>query len=93
MTARAQGRRLGRLMSEASHAVAERRGASVYRASVLKLSPLRLAVHGVDLELDDDDVRLGKSIDVGELAVGDVLVLNEVGDHDFVAVDVENEEA
>lgn len=94
MTARAAGRRLGRLLSEAAGVAVDRRGTAVHRGTVLALRPLRVDLHGVaDFELDADDVRLGKSIDPEVLAVGDVLVLNEVGDHDFVAVDVENEEA
>lgn len=94
MTARAAGRRLGRLLAEVAGAAAERRGPAVYRGTVLRVRPLRVDLHGVaDLELDADDVRLGKSIDPEVLAVGDVLVLNEVSDHDFVAVDVETEEA
>lgn len=72
-------------------------GSGRYRATVtLWQGEQRFAVdvHGLDLELDEQDVTLGQSVrrydaSVG-VQVGDALVLAEVADSDFVAVEVES---
>jgi hypothetical protein len=73
-------------------------GTGRYRATVLRWGGQKdfaLDLHGEDLELDEDDVTLGQSVrrydaDVG-IEEGDLLVLLEVGDGDFSAVDVESD--
>jgi hypothetical protein len=62
------------------------------RASVLNVSPLRLDLHGSALVLDADDVEFGREVaryvaDEG-LSRGDVLVLTEVDEGDWIAVAV-----
>lgn len=55
----------------------------------------RVDLHGEDLRLDEDDVTLGQTVrrynaDTG-LRRGDALILLELGEGDFVAVDVESD--
>lgn len=88
---RAAANRLARGMRHVAARDAERRGTGRYRATVLDTNPLRLDVHGLDLELDADDVTLGRSVTSGPaLEVDDVLVLVEVEEHEYIAVDVED---
>lgn len=60
----------------------ERQGRSVSRATVTSLDPLRVDLHGVDLELDDDDLTMSDDVRAG-LEVGHVLTLAEVDEGDY----------
>lgn len=86
-------RRIAGAMRSAAEREHERRGPGRHRGSVVQVSPLRVDLHGSDLDpLDGDDVTLGKSVTAaGPLAEGDVLVLIEVEDGEYVAVDVEED--
>jgi hypothetical protein len=70
----------------------ERQGRRVYRGTITSLSPLGVDLLGVDLTLDEDDLELSADVEAYDtttgLAVGDVLMLLEVEDGDFVAVAV-----
>lgn len=77
-----------RQAAERSH---ERRGTGRYRGTVLSTSPLRIDLHGSDLDLDASDVTIGKSVTASGFAAGDVLILVEVEQAEYVAVDVEEE--
>jgi hypothetical protein len=76
----------------------EQNGSGRYRATVTRWdSPGAFTVdlHGHDLDLTDDDVTLGQTVrryeaDVG-IKEGDNLVLLELADGDFVAVEVESD--
>jgi hypothetical protein len=68
-----------------------------YRATVTfwqSETNFRADLHGVDLELDAGDVTLGQSVRrynaAHGIAAGDALILLELADADFVAVDVES---
>ncbi len=95
-------RAAARIIASAIHGApkrhAEEQGPGRYRASVKRWdsqSRFVLDLHGQDLELDEDDVTLGQSVrryDAGpKIKVGDVLVLVEIDDGDFSAVDVESD--
>lgn len=70
----------------------ERVGPRVYRGTITGLSPLAIDLHGVDLNLDDQDVQLSQDVqryDTSEgLAVGDQLALIEVAEGDWIATTV-----
>jgi hypothetical protein len=77
---------------------AEERGPGRFRGEVTRWGgedDFVIGLHGEDMDLDEDDVTLGQSVrtyhrDVG-IDVGDTLILVEVGEADFVAVDVESD--
>lgn len=68
----------------------ERHGLGRRRGTVLSTSPLRVDLHGEDMELDGQDVTLGRSVASEGVSEGDVLVLVEVDEGEWVAVDVED---
>lgn len=78
---------------------AEKQGSGRYRGQITSWrneSDFKVDLHGVDLPLlDEDDITLGQSVRkyhaTTGLEVGDVLVLMELSEDDFVAVDVESE--
>lgn len=74
-----------RLAAERSH---ERRGTGRYRATVLAVNPLRLDLHGSDLQIDSG-VTLERRVAADGFEIGDVLILLEVDDGEFVAIGVE----
>jgi hypothetical protein len=86
---RAAARKMAAAIRHGAARDAERRGTGRHRATVLDTSPLRLDLHGSDLQLDNTDVTLGKSVVTAGFAVNDVLVLIEVDDAEWIAVDVE----
>lgn len=71
---------------------AKRENRSRARATVTSVDPLELDLHGSDLVLDDDDVEFSQDVarySASEgLDEGDVLVLIEVDEGDWVAVTV-----
>jgi hypothetical protein len=87
--------RIARAMRKAARHHAQQAGPGRYLATVVRWEShddFALDVHGEDLELDDDDVTLGQSVrrydrDVG-VAQGDDLVLIEIADDEYVAVEV-----
>jgi hypothetical protein len=94
---RTAARAIARAVKEGSRTGHDDYGGGRYRATVTRWvsqSDFRLDVHGEDLELDEDDVNLGQSVrryDAGPgIDVGDSLILIEVGEDDFVAVEVES---
>lgn len=89
---RAAARRIADAMRGAADRSHERRGTGRHRGTVLRVDPLLIDLHGSDLELDADDVTIGRSVTAGGgIAKGDVLILVEVDEDDYVAVDVEEE--
>lgn len=68
----------------------DRRGTA--RATVLSWTPLLLDLHGADLQLDDDDVEIGQDVrryHASEgIQAGDVLVVTEVDEGDWIATSV-----
>lgn len=61
--------------------------------TITRLSPLRLDVEGIDRELDAEEVTLGSFADSLELAVGDNLVVVEVDENEWIAVEALGPEA
>lgn len=77
----------------------ERVGTGRYRATVTAWNDqtdFELDVHGLDLTLDAQDVNLGQTVRgydaITPIDVGDALILVQVGEGDYVAVEVESEE-
>lgn len=72
-------------------------GRRVYRGTITSLSPLAIDLHGVDLNLDDQDVEFSQDVaryDASEgLHAGDQLGLIEVADGDWIAVSVQSDTA
>lgn len=70
-------------------------GRRVYRGTITSLSPLAIDLHGVDLNLDEDDVELSQEVERYKasegLQVGDQLGLIEVQDGDWIAVSVQSD--
>lgn len=81
----AAARRLAEAMRRVGERGAEARGQHV--ATITALSPLRLDVADLDLELDAGDVTLGALTNSLTLAVGDNLIVVEVDDGEWVAVE------
>jgi hypothetical protein len=90
---RAAARKIADAMRHAAVREHERRGTGRYRGTVLDTSPLRVDLHGTDLELDAGDVTLGKSVVAAGFDVGDVLALIEIDKDEYMAVDVEDTDA
>lgn len=93
-------RRLSAGLRAAIAAHTERAGTGRYRATVTawnSQTDFELDVHGVDLVLDEQDVNLGQTVRaydaITPIDVGDALILVQVGEGDYVAVEVESEEA
>lgn len=68
----------------------ERRGPGRARATVLSTSPLTVDVHGSDLQLDSNQVTLARGLATAGIAVDDVLILVEVDDDEWVAIEAED---
>lgn len=91
-----------RKMADAFRAAAERhserQGPGRWRATVTRWASaddFELDLHGSDLTLDEQDVTLGQTVrrydaDTG-IDEGDALILVELDEGDFVAVDVESD--
>lgn len=76
---------LAELARSAARREHERRGTGRRRATVLRIDPLLLDLHGSELQLDDTDVTVSRAVK-SSFAVGDVLVLVEVDTDEWVAV-------
>ena len=72
-------------------------GPRMYRATIISLDPLGVDLLGVDLNLDDQDIEMSTTVETYDQAIGlqlgDVLMLNEVQDGDFVAIAVVSDSA
>lgn len=84
---------LARAMRSHARRTVERHGRRSYHADVLQVDPLVVDVHGLDLEpLDEDEVTIGEALATrladAPLTTDDTLVLVEMDDDDFVAVEV-----
>lgn len=70
----------------------QRHGRRSYRGTITSLTPLAIDLHGVDLNLDDQDVELSQDVqryDASEgLQIGDQLALLEVAPGDWIAATV-----
>ena len=90
--ARPEAVALARALKATTAQTVERRSRASYEGIVRALDPLLLDVAGIDEQLTDDDVSIGRALavhlDTTPLAVGDTLVLVEVAPGDFDAVDV-----
>lgn len=96
---RSTAARLAEGMRAATAAHNKSRGTGRYRATVISWtsqSRFELEAHGVDLQLDEEDVTLGQTVRAYDVLhpihAGDALILVEVAEGDYVAVDVESEE-
>lgn len=90
---RPAARKVAQSMRRAAAREHERRGTGRYRGTILDTSPLRIDLHGTDLQLEADDVTLGKSVVAAGFDVGDVLALIEIDKDEYMAVDVEDTDA
>ena len=87
-------RKLAGAMRSVARAQSERLGPGRWRATITHWEgedDFECDVHGTDLQLDEDDITLGQSVRgaASSIEVGDTLLLIEVAEGDFTAVDVE----
>lgn len=94
---RAAARRVARAIKRGAREEREANAPRQYRATILVFNDeddFSVDLHGEDLTLDEEDVTLGQTVrrynaEVG-LEADDALILNELGEGDYVAVDVES---
>lgn len=97
MTRRA-ARMVAAAIREGARQHADAHGPGRYRATVTRWagqSDFAVDVHGLDMTLSDDDVTLSQAVRDYDARVGiaaqDVVILLDLGQHDFSAVAVESD--
>lgn len=94
---RAAARKLAVALQAQARERERARGRATYRAAITRwkgTDDFAADLIGEDLDVDEDDVTFGRALarelDDEQPDVGDVLVLVEVGEHEFIAVAVED---
>lgn len=91
--------KLAGALRAAARAQTGRQGPGRWRATITRWQSeqdFECDLHGSDLQLDDEDITLGRSvrreIALGGIEVGDALILVELGEGDYTAIDIESDE-